>query len=321
MADVSSKLINAPFKDFILVANDGREIQVHKCVLHGQSKVFEKMFTDFGMIIDARYNIECDYDALVCAVMWMYGISPNKSVNTGLISTANVIFRHNGEIVSTKWHKLYEVADKLIIEGLLDWHSYITCDELYIDRFIALESGKEEPFRVEEANYESIYERMIKYIASQKYDINKEHIVAKLETFSERMIVSWVRHKKRRNSEYDLVWLAMFNDYLCNILCPLINYSHINTPSAVGRCVAEEVDDWIDENIEDPLVFMPPTTYSQMLDMKLGTGRTIANVLKTHSYENIKDCDVGYYMRMRPLHELISKEDYTKLQQSSKKYL
>lgn len=205
MADLSYFLIDTPFKDFTLVASDGQKIDVHKCVLYGQSNVFKNIFTDIGMAMENRYETGCEYDALMCAVMWMYGIRPTPWTNEGSIETSDAVFSRDGRTSTAKWHELYVVADKLGIEQMLSSSMYIHYDNQYVARFAMIGKGELDPFYVEERNYDLIYSNVIDTMAYTKYDFDKDEDVSILESLTERMIGDWVRSKLRKNSEYSLV--------------------------------------------------------------------------------------------------------------------
>lgn len=125
MTAIRSRLINSPFKDFTLIANDEQKIQVHKCVLYEQSEVLDNIFTDIGMKMETNYKTGCDYDTLMCVVIWMYGIKPTPWTNNGPIETSNVVFSTYDRTVTTKWHELHVVADKLGIDSMLFRSIYI----------------------------------------------------------------------------------------------------------------------------------------------------------------------------------------------------
>lgn len=310
-------LIDAPFKDFVLVANDGKEIQVHKCVVSSQSKVIEAILINTNMKVEDRYETGCSYDALICVVLWMYGVSPISEKNYGNIDSSDVKFVHDRQYI-TKWHELYVVADKLGVVELLDWKMYININPIYISRFSKLEDGTETPLYIEEVNYETIYNEIITSMALNKCNAPIIYFGDILEKLSERMIVDWVTHKTRMTDEHILIDYAMKSEKLCRILVPLINYSCIYSRGYLNnddKCI---IGKWLRANGKEiPAIPMVPITYRQMLCLRSSTGYIDYN----SKYEDVKNIKVHYNGNMQgsvPLHELISEEDYINLKDSDK---
>lgn len=97
MDTLGVKLLNAPFKDYTIVAKDGRSIQVHKNVLCVQSEYFNTILTDDPY--DEYTDTNFEYDDLLIVMHWMYGLSVQLTHASYLIATQFEI----EDILSLDW--------------------------------------------------------------------------------------------------------------------------------------------------------------------------------------------------------------------------
>lgn len=321
-------LIDAPFKDFVLVANDGKEIPVHKCVLYGQSDVFNNLFTDIGMQIVDRFETDCDYDTLLYIVLWMYGV---KYKRFGTMPTLNVEFVHKDLKLTTKYSKIYDIADKLQITKLLDWKLYITINDQYVSRVIDIETGKKDRLRVEELNYEEIYKCVITHIALNVITSYKTDIKF-VRSMPPRMIVDWIKNKQRVLKEFCLV--EMSNDkFLHDIILPHINTTYISVNFSYHEAYElgynNKIDKWLKKhNLSIPQSPDPPTTYAQMRYLRTIPPGTIAHISKICMMSDVVMCykwdemqNMKWYTCLakipRLTSELITEDDYNYMKNSA----
>ena len=203
------KLLDAPFKDYTIIAKDGREIQVHKPILWAECNMFKALFSNTALKQENFIQTTHEYDDLLEVVRWMYGSSITYYTN-----------------------EIYAIVDHFEITTLLDWRLHIQIDIDYISRFSGLESGEIEPRLVEERNYSEIYDAVILTIAKSCFatihsEIDNVYIYTKclktvpsdkieynrftshkiLYTLSIRMLKSWIQSKYRVNDESDVMYI------------------------------------------------------------------------------------------------------------------
>lgn len=200
MCEPKCSIFDAPFKDYTLVASDGREIPVHRCVLYGESDFFKALFTN-KMMQENRLETKFDYDVLMLTVQWMYGY--------------NIIYRYGNPITykvhinggeHIEFYKVYEVADMFGLSAITDIGVDITGS--YIERFSSIVGGKETPTMFEASRYNSMYEE---YLIRLAYAIDYEdEFFINIYSFPSRMLVDLV--KSRIDCEFDAAMLMLEND-------------------------------------------------------------------------------------------------------------
>lgn len=216
------KLFTDILSDYALIANDGREVRVNKFILCMESDMFTTLFSNIMMKQENSFTVNCSYDILYNIVRWMYD--------------------YEIEIQD----EMYDVADQLMINGLLDWKLYIIIDDRYIDRFIQLINDDIEKTIIEERHYKDIYDAVVKFIAERYYVIDPQDTridsVKRIQKYSIdnlyklpfELIIEWYKSKFRINYNDDMIMFAVYyTDYedIDNIkdeLVPLIKYNNID---------------------------------------------------------------------------------------------
>lgn len=70
MDTLGAELLRTPFKDYAIIAIDGREVHLHKCVFYIKSKYF-RVHLD-GEPYNSYIYTNFEYDDLLIVVHWMY---------------------------------------------------------------------------------------------------------------------------------------------------------------------------------------------------------------------------------------------------------
>ena len=187
MADLSTVLFDSPFKDYTIISSDGREIQVHKCVLYAFSDYFKLALTNTQELFT---NTEFGYDDLLNVIRWMYGFKVQLTISS------------------------YDIADKFIISELLtmDWKKYIHIDDVYAIRFSSIMYGKLSPSTLEDKYYGQLYNAVVYHVCTTKYKFDRTEMESLYELHID-VLESWFTSRYRLACEYYLAYFIwMYTD-------------------------------------------------------------------------------------------------------------
>lgn len=200
-------LFDSPVKDYTLISKCGRRIEVHRCVLCLESKMFKNLFSNKEMKDENEIQTDVEYDDLMIVVKWMYGFKTN-GYELNIKSYDGVISEG-----------VYMAADKLMIDKLLDWQLYITINDKYLVRYVNIHDGSTKMNLIEERNIDSdinsIKDKVAEYVINRntivtggtvntkfKYEPNDD-ILYYLPT---SILKKWFDSRYRSNSESDMIW-------------------------------------------------------------------------------------------------------------------
>lgn len=213
-------LFDVPFKDFVIVAGDGRKIPVHRCVLYASSEFFKALFTN-KMMQETRLETKFDYDALLLVIKWIYGVRIQHNNRSPI-----ELRMRTDDGVEVMYHKIYEIADMFEIFDIIDC-PYLFTDDSYNERFLSILRGAQIPTLMEERRFDEIYQvcvgRLVELIRNTKtHDI--------VYSYPPQMIVDAAKLKTRRYGDLEFVML-MYNykgtaeakKELTDALLPIIN--------------------------------------------------------------------------------------------------
>lgn len=258
-------LFDTPFTDYTLIADDGREIRVHKVILCMESSMFKAMLLNTSMKQEDSMKTECKYEDLLIVVKWMYDF-PTEYTNN-----------------------VYLVADKLIIDRLLDFKLYMPeTNNDYIKRYIDIVNGNVEMSTVEERNLTKISKSVIRCISMTKHNIRDEK--CELLNYPLDVIKGWYQSKHRINMDTDMVIFAdkyalkVGYDVVNEHLIPYINI-HNTSLNIVHKHVAS-----LDEKFPLLGTYDDHITYLHLLSHKFVGMILIKYIMKrSKSYKHLSD--------------------------------
>lgn len=258
-------LFDTPFTDYTLIADDGREIRVHKVILCMESSMFKAMLLNTSMKQEESMQTECKYEDLLSVVKWMYDF-PTEYTD-----------------------EVYLVADKLIIDRLLDFKLYMPkLNDGYVKRYIDIVNEKIEMTTVEERNLTKISKTVIRVISMTRYNVRCEK--CELLTYPLDVIKGWYRSKHRVNNDADMVIFA--DKYALKVGYDVVNehlipYININNTSL--NVVYKHVDD-VDTKFPLFRTYDSHITYLHLLSYKCDGMTLIRYIMRrTKSYKRLSD--------------------------------